>query len=59
MEKLPFRVFIERVPDYHKGANGIIIRVQESKDQYAKNIKQALFALNELTSGYEFIEGET
>jgi hypothetical protein len=59
MEKLPFRVFIERVPDYHKGANGIIIRVHESKDQYAENIKQALFALNELTSGYEFIEGET
>ena len=59
MEKLPFRIFIERVPDYHKGANGIIIRVNESKEQYAKNIKQALFALNELTSGYEFIEGET
>ena len=59
MEKLPFRVFIERVPDYHKGANGIIIRVHESKDQYAENIKQALFALNELTSGYEFFEGET
>ena len=59
MEKLPFRIFIERVPDYHTGANGIIIRVHESKYQYAKNIKQALFALNELTYGYEFIEGET
>ena len=59
MEKLQFRVFIEKVPDSHIGANGIIIRVNENKIQYAKNIKQCLFSLNELASVFEFIEGET
>ena len=57
--KITIQNFYRKSTRLSQGANGIIIRVNESKEQYAKNIKQALFALNELTSGYEFIEGET